>query len=429
MTYVQSDSRIETDYDDSLANQSISLGKRNFVLTFPNGTAIANELALTFILSTSLRTEAIFTTDFNSQADGNFYFASTKQSFKLAIDELEPQKWILSNYNISTSGAKSVTCRVVFRPKTDRLVTTPRSDIVYAKFHLINHINFLGERIVKNQRSFIDRLVLQSSEWRITIDSTEVTKANIEALEDVGGYALTHVGLVERLDGQVFTSAELQQILNDLGLFLRFVNGWALSPTLVEGYDQSDTIIWNLYAAPPTSEWRPHRQQPHNWFNRFDAKLVLPVLYSEFDKLIRVPEWREALQRAVYWYIQGNLRNSGVDSSLILVHSTLELLAWMYLVVDPTTKTISKTKFKDSKGYNWTAKILDLLIACGISATVPVKLSELQKFHVTSGASNAPDCLNKLRNDLVHPEKQNAITSGALMHEALYLALNYIELP
>lgn len=68
------------------------------------------------------------------------------------------------------------------------------------------------------------RLSLEAHSWRVTIDSLEpkLRKALIESLKDEGGYAITHVAKLQRIDNRSFTTEQALDVLSVLSYFLAF---------------------------------------------------------------------------------------------------------------------------------------------------------------------------------------------------------------
>ncbi len=72
-------------------------------------------------------------------------------------------------------------------------------------FHILNFEKFIGLPVWTNaytQR--LDRIVLRADGWLITLDSMPETGNIVKKLEKDSGYAITHVGKLERETGKFF---------------------------------------------------------------------------------------------------------------------------------------------------------------------------------------------------------------------------------
>ena len=74
---------------------------------------------------------------------------------------------------------------------------------------------------VKNGKSgfTFGRIVLIANGWALNID--QVNKLNIDTVNQVGGYGITHAARLERVNGDVFATEDADSILKNIFIFFR----------------------------------------------------------------------------------------------------------------------------------------------------------------------------------------------------------------
>ena len=92
------------------------------------------------------------------------------------------------------------------------------------RFHLPNFSFFLGELVrYAPGGASSERAVLEYGGFRTILDRCIARGDPVEdALPSNGGYAITHVGTVERIDGSTFSHSDAEATLNCLGYFFSF---------------------------------------------------------------------------------------------------------------------------------------------------------------------------------------------------------------
>jgi hypothetical protein len=175
----------------------------------------------------------------------------------------------------------------VFTPtKTPVLVTQPSNAIVTAKFHLFNAPDFYGPEnyvLVLGEPPYeggkgCGRVTLKADSWKITIAATEHTDKLIESLKSKGGYAITHMGQVEREDGSAFSSEMLSRLLSALHQFLSFAFGRWAGVALAIGVDAQGNRCHE--------EWGPRLTADGQW--RGSSPGLTPIMQSCFQR--RLPD-------------------------------------------------------------------------------------------------------------------------------------------
>ena len=194
--------------------------------------------------------------------------------------------------------------------------------------HLVNFPDFIGSPIEVGARHHIaGRALLSRSGWRFTIDGLPNTRRLFDSIRITGGYAITHVGVLEREDGTPFRPSEADDHLLGIGTFLSFAAGaWAF-PQLHVGLAADGSPAYRECGVRPVHPWDGR----FRWFNDHDGA-SLERAFVSFDQLWARGEWREPLQKLIYLYVEANDRPP--DVGLVLAQAALEQMAWHLLVND-----------------------------------------------------------------------------------------------
>lgn len=137
-------------------------------------------------------------------------------------------------------------------------------------------------------------------------------------------------------------------------------------------------------------------------------------------------DYRPVIRSAISWYGAANCQQGGLEGSIILAQSVLELLSWVLLVEDLGLHSNSAFEKLSAD-----ARIRHLLTHCGIPLSVTPEVTSLASL-ASARSWDGPHALVKLRNWLVHPERKNRNEIDALDEEVWFdawkLSLWYIEL-
>lgn len=320
--------------------------------------------------------------------------------------------------------------RVVYHPDQSPIQIRPAStEITNVIFHLFNwpairgpenYVLLTGTPPLQGARG-CGRFRLEVDDWIITVAEFRESDEVIKRLEQDGGYAITHVGNIERLNGQQFSTEQLNNLLACLGYFFSFVLGRWSMPSLAVGVDASGNRVYEHWGLGQTTAG--HWSGGNSLFDRQHAEL-LPSLFPGFWRLWHDLIWHRPLTEAIYWYLGANNVGSGVnvDSGLLFTQAALELLSWTYCVLDK--KTASKTSFE--KRLTAAQKLSLLTSALNIPNGIPTSMKVLNN---TPGSkwTDSMHVITDLRNGLVHPKSRIPPSPGTYF-EAWQLSLWYIDL-
>jgi hypothetical protein len=117
----------------------------------------------------------------------------------------------------------------------------------YALFCLPNFTRLTGEPILYPDCSCrANRLALEGGGWKIVLDCVENERACEEFLKASSGFAVTHIGRLERADGKTFTAVDARPILDALTWYMSFACGRWTGPCLPVGFDTIGQRVWEV---------------------------------------------------------------------------------------------------------------------------------------------------------------------------------------
>jgi len=257
-------------------------------------------------------------------------FQSQDISLKLLISEISNVPMI-AKVNIDTF---SFGIGNIVREQITNCELGDGSELSYVIFHLTNFVDYKGEHVGYSSKLWA-KLTLESNDWRVTIEF--VSKELIGSLED-GGYAITHVGRLERIDSSNFASQEAEEVLVGLNYFLSFVAGRWVSPALPVGFNSTGKRVWEKWLHYRTGNYR----NVTSWFPKSEPTNI-SVAFAGFMKWWSDEDWQESFKLLIFWYVESN--NSAVEQGIPMTQFAFELLAWLVLVED--RKVISAKKLNE----------------------------------------------------------------------------------
>lgn len=298
-------------------------------------------------------------------------------------------------------------------------------NLSYVLFHVTNFHNIIGRStatLEKNGRRYlIERILFEAEGWKITLDQLETTSEIVQSLNAQGGFGITHVGKLERSDGQVFTEKEALVFLQIFTDFLSFTRGFYLCLGLSIGYDKSENKIWEYWQNFSGSSWKSIA----SWCPKQEAKMLSDV-FPGFVKWWQ--SWAESAKQSLYWYLQASY-DPLAEQAIVNVQIAMEILTYVHFV---ELSDMSKTEYRKNKSIGNTRKLLSTF---SIPRTIPEigsLLSEIRQFAIENDWEDGVKTLNKMRNSITHPEtaKRELFYNASSMTKigAAYLSLWYLEL-
>ena len=263
-------------------------------------------------------------------------------------------------------------------------------------FHVTNFIDYHGRgvRDEAGRKSWASRSVIEAGEWRITIDKIEDAKRLFEGLKAIGGFAITHVGRLERVDGKKFDAKKSDGVFEVMFRYLSFCRGEWVAPILPIGFDANGDRVWEKWRSWKIERWK----NVDNWFN-WHSEEGLSKGFPGFFTKWQDEKWQVVLLLSNHWYVEANMSAGGQEGSVILAQAAFELLGWTHLVDEQSALS--------DKGYeklDAADKLRLLLMSCGIPAAIPATLARLATCGQAKGNDwkDGPEMLTEVRNALVH---------------------------
>jgi hypothetical protein len=292
--------------------------------------------------------------------------------------------------------------------------------IVAASFGLLNFADYVGTAIRHEGGVSLGRVVLEADGWRVILDKRR-TFGNLKGrLQNEGGFAFTHIGRLERLNGESFSTEEARSQLSGLHWFLSLVRGAWVCPTLIAGHSSSGETLWRFWDAGRMSRWSgsPTWCDPTGWGAAQEA-------YVGF-----IREWADDFGRIVFKLSVGQYMTSNspnpVEVAITVAQSGLELLGWVEFV---ESGDIPEEEWSSPRQTPASRKIGLLLDKGQIPHDIPSHLSSL--IGLDDNWHTGPDVVAGVRNRLVHPsrsENRELGWSHDILIDAWFLASRYLEL-
>lgn len=286
-----------------------------------------------------------------------------------------------------------------------------------ATFEIANGYEMLGSPIRSGSSVWAGRTSLEAEGWLVTIDESKDRSDLYKSLKESRGYAITHTGLIRRRDGSRFTLEQADSVLATLTWILSFARGAFTGPLLVTGWENDSMVSFN---------WERNRVDPwayrDSWFPDHVRDPLAGLFPNAYDLLQR-DEWRDSLPLAIDFYLRANDVGE-VETSLLLSHAGLELLAWVVLV--EVTGLVNRQGFERLR---FSDHLRLLLGWAGVPVSIPEDCKDLQAVSA-DGDWDGPFALSELRNGIVHPPKRKRTYETSLMArvDAVQLALRFYEL-
>jgi hypothetical protein len=273
----------------------------------------------------------------------------------------------------------------------DRVTTGSQDEFSSLVFMLANTPQMAGEAITDGASYWRGRVALEAAPWRLTLEARRDADVALKRLRSTGGYVLTHVCSLERIDEAQFGAADADDVLRALHHFLSFATGLWTPPLLLTGV-RADQIVWREWYARTSGPWRGQT----SWFSPRHPDALVATFPTFMQRWID-PRWKAELQSAISWLVEA-MRQPFADIAIALAQVALELLGWVILVEE--RQRLSRSAYKKQAAEE---KLRQLLTWAGIPVAIPTELPDLTTFASASNWNTGPHALAGFRNMLVHP--------------------------
>jgi hypothetical protein len=260
-------------------------------------------------------------------------------------------------------------------------------------FLLANWPAMRGQGITSPEHGWwLGRVVIDDGPWRIRLEVRPDNRAIVDELKDASGFAPTHVGRIERIDGNAFSITQARDLMDGLDLFFGLARGFWTPPLLPVGYD-GDTVVWREWLGRTSGEWESN----FAWFSSWHPH-ALADAFPLFMQRWRDPAWHDSLVLGVSWFIEANGHGSA-ETSILLGQVALELFGWVILVEE--RGLVSRKVYRHDN--NAETNVTALLSWAQIPPNIPIECTALQTWAKGEGWANGPAALIGFRNKLTHP--------------------------
>jgi hypothetical protein len=264
------------------------------------------------------------------------------------------------------------------------------------RFQIPNFAPFIGQP-VRSQKGGMRacRAVLEQAPWRIILDEAIGFRGKrVDELRKTGGYDLTHVGVLERIDGSSFSLPDSEPILECLRYFLSYCRSAWTAPILFRTEDGLGNALGELWSVEKvdryfsTTSWLP------------TSEPVVEHLAQAFKGYLGVwndPDQSDAMRYATQWYLESSV--GAAEKAIILMQAAFELLSWTLLVQKETVLS--------ADGWNRlpaSDKLRLLLAHCSIPSSVPDEFIDLNAYCKEFNLTDGPGAATDIRNILVHSD-------------------------
>lgn len=293
----------------------------------------------------------------------------------------------------------------------------------YVELLIVNLRSYNGRAVEQSSKQWGGELRFSWQEWKFTVHSLSNSDDLIEALNIEGGYAVTHVGRLEREDNGVFSSDSIGRVLTMILKFLSFLSGRHVSTCFASARDSESNRLWEQWEI--SSQITPWRKL-YTWL---PSKVPnLDGLIDQFSRCHADEKWSEVLDTAVGWYIQSQ-NSDDAPTSILFAHLAIELLAWIEFV--EINRVISESSFRKIEAAE---RIRLLLSHSQIPTNVPTTMVNIEKYRKSRGNEreiwDGPKVVAEYRNQFAHPNLRQKLKSFPVKahEEVRQLAIWYVEL-
>lgn len=289
------------------------------------------------------------------------------------------------------------------------------------EFRIPNFIDCIGEPINFGSKIVLGRIALESDEWRIVVDPTAYESERNKELDQAGGYGITHIGRLCRVDGQSFSGDAITSITEALYFFLSFARGRWTGPLLMAGTAENGHE-WLNWESPALIS--PRAGSEFSWLPATQEAKALAAAWPGFLKLWLDDTWNETVRITLSQYIEA-MTGGFVENKVVLGQTALELLSWTQLIEHDDA--ISRGGFEQLPASD---RLSLLLARYNIPKQIPGELSALLAHAKANNLTDGPSAVTWVRNRVVHANKISKVLAAdfRMRVEAMQLMFWYLEL-
>jgi hypothetical protein len=313
---------------------------------------------------------------------------------------------------------------------TGKSVVGREDDLHSIIFHVVNFCEYSNEVTTANK----GRITLFEKDWEIIID--EVSSKEKESselfndLKESGGYAITHVGRIQKKDNSIFNAEQAVEIIEILSQFLSFARGLQVPIVLLVGYNIAGEKVYEQWNDAFGNPWKSR----DSWLPKQDLSKV-QIIFPKFISWWK--DWGKPAQIVINMYIEANNNDFG-DITIILTQSVLEIISRIVFV--DKQSVIAASKYDNNREFPAARKISilleEFLIPGSLRPFQNASVDDLVQFvtdnifesdYKNKSVSEASIVFTKIRNNITHSNKKNTPPSIVLFN-TMSLGLWYVEM-
>jgi hypothetical protein len=304
----------------------------------------------------------------------------------------------------------------------DPFVEGKTSELSSVIFHLPNFYDTYGctnqsyfdeddnEIELEGWLNFENQLIFDYHGWHIVLGALESCYDLNELLREQGGYGLTHICKIEKLDKSTFNLEEVYDLIEAFCYYLSLARGLWLPPILVSGFDVNGGQICEEWRTPII---RGDSWEDSDYFFDYIDSLEIVFCFPEFLSKWQNLDWREIIKLAIQWYIESLKQATSYQTSLILIQSALEQLSWIYL---SNKDCLTGDNFKKIAAADQIRLFIKFL---NIEVLPFPPDSELLKISKEFGWTNTIHAAVEIRNLVIHPPLKNSNLKKKVTEKAM----------
>ncbi len=318
--------------------------------------------------------------------------------------------------------------QTLYGPVIDELVVGNPCPTESILFHIPNFPHFLGQMITSDDgvASWGGRVSATTSAWRVEIDAVPHIGELNQLLAAGGGYGITHVGRLTRVDGEAVPFEDLSRIATMLDSWLSLLRSERTSPVLMAGLHEGE-VLWKMWRTPHVARWKLR----HSWLPEVllgpehgGKEVDLGPILESLDNMRNDIGFERIVPRAIDWYTQAVETNHNT-TRIILAQAGLELMSWLNLVRESGISEESFDRFQAADALRIALRF------ASIDPSVPPSATSLVGATSRTGGSpevDGPGAITGIRNSAIHPKGGQRFSDDQVIYEGGQIAIRYLEL-
>lgn len=367
--------------------------------------------------------------DFFYQVDDEDYVSLS--DYELKLTELPNQERLRVHGTTSTGLSKSPHRRKLSGYIRESLQMGTSDNLYSVVFYITNFYFFNIDNIYdweKNEEgNFVEvtkegwdllsshgQFVFEYKNWKIILGTFDETYDLVEQLKEKGGYGLTHICKINKLDNNFFSLDEVYEIINAFSYYLSFARGLWVAPMLVSGFNEEGEQILQEWknSTIQADSWKYGNSWLCNYIDNTEIVHTFPGFMEKWEDEI----WSDVIKNCIQWFIESLHYNRADNTSIILCQAGLEKLAWTYLKSNDCISGDGFNRLKFEDKIKLVIKFLNIPI---LSLDNYPYLQNIAKVKKANGQEkDSLQLLGEVRNSIIHPQIKNK--SFELSQEAIY---------